>query len=146
MRRLQPFAQRVLRLQMGDWPALLPAPPALTLRITPAGLMEWCGPDDGALEADLQVQVDAANPLLLTARTLAGEPPPVHIEGNAQLAGEVQWLLHNLRWDVAGDMHRLFGPALAEPLQRLGSALARALRASLQGAADLAQRVRPPRP
>jgi ubiquinone biosynthesis protein UbiJ len=90
------------------------------------------------------VRVDAANPLLLMARAMAGDKPSVSIDGDAQLAGDVNWLLQNLRWDVAADLERLFGPAVAYPLQRLGSALARALRAALQGASGLAPRSTPP--
>ena len=80
------------------------------------------------------------------ARAMSGDKPAVDIDGDARLAGDVNWLLQNLRWDVAADMERLFGPAVAYPLQRLGSALARALRAALQGASGLAQRVPPPPP
>lgn len=137
--RLLPHAGRVLALELQDWPRLLPPPPALAFRITPAGLLEWRGlepPDD----AQLQVRIDASNPLLLTARALGGEPPPVHIDGDAQLAAEVNWLLHNLRWDVAGDLERLLGPAAALPLQQLGSALARALRSTLQRASAFGPR------
>jgi hypothetical protein len=36
--------------------------------------------------------------------------PPVDIEGDAQLAGDVNWLMQNLRWDVAADLERLFPP------------------------------------
>jgi hypothetical protein len=41
-------------------------------------------------------------------------------------------------------LERLFGPAVAYPLQRLGSALARALRAALQGASGFVPRSTPP--
>jgi ubiquinone biosynthesis protein UbiJ len=143
-RRLRPHAQRVMRLRLDGWPALLPPPPELAFRVTPAGLLEWCG--DAAAEADLLVSVDASNPLLLGARAVGGEMPAVQIDGDAQFAAEVNWLLQNLRWDVAGDLERLFGPALAAPLQRLGSALARALRGALLGASNLARQVRPPPP
>ena len=47
------------------------------------------------------------------ARALGGTPPPVQIDGDAQLAGDVNWLLLNLRWDVAADLERLFGPTPA---------------------------------
>ena len=58
---------------------------------------------------DLAVQVDASNPALLLARMVGGEAPAVQIDGDAQLAGDVNWLLLNLRWDVAADLERL-GP------------------------------------
>jgi ubiquinone biosynthesis accessory factor UbiJ len=118
----------------------------LAFRVTPAGMLEWCGGPGATAEADLRVSVEASNPLLLMARAMAGDMPSVDIDGDAQLAGDVNWLLQNLRWDVAADMDRLFGPTVAYPLHRLGSALARGLRAALQGASGLTPRTRPPPP
>jgi len=142
--RLQAHAQRTVQLQMHGWPAMLPAPPRLAFRITPAGMLEWCGTEPSSEDADMCVRVDASNPLLLMARAMAGDMPAVEIEGDAKLAADVNWLLQNLRWDVAADMDRIFGPTLAYPLHRLGSALARGLRAALQGASGLTQRMQPP--
>lgn len=139
--RLRPHAGRSLALALQGWPALLPPPPVLAWRITPAGLLEWCGPD-GASAPDLAVTMDAANPALLLTRALGGTPPSVQIDGDAQLAGDVNWLLQNLRWDVASDLERLFGPTVALPLVRVGSMLASALRTALQTAAGLGERMR----
>jgi ubiquinone biosynthesis accessory factor UbiJ len=140
--RLRPHAGRTLALRLRGWPALLPAPPLLAWRITPAGLLEWCGSDgvaDAGAPADLAVQLDAPNPALLLAKALAGEMPPVQIDGDAQLAGDVNWLLQNLRWDVAADLERVFGPTLAAPLHRVGRALAAALRKAIGLASQGAQ-------
>ena len=41
------------------------------------------------------------------SRAMAGDKPPVSIDGDAQLAGDVNWLLLNLRWDIAADLERL---------------------------------------
>ena len=142
--RLQAHDRRVIELQMQGWPSLLPAPPTLAFRVTPAGMLEWCGGAGTSVEADLRVRVDAVNPLLLMARAMAGDKPSVSIDGDAQLAGDVNWLLENLRWDVAADLDRLFGPTVAYPMHRLGSALARGLRTALQGATVFTQRTRPP--
>jgi ubiquinone biosynthesis protein UbiJ len=143
--RLRPHAGRRIELQFSAWPGLLPAPPALVWRITPAGLLEWQGlqPEPGA---DLQVRLDAANPAALAARLLAGEPPPLQIDGDAQLAGDINWLSQNLRWDVAADLERLFGPAVAQQLHRAGQALGGALRAAVRGAQGLGERLRPRSP
>jgi ubiquinone biosynthesis protein UbiJ len=143
--RLSAHEARVIELQLQDWPSLLPAPPALAFRVTPAGMLEWCGGNAPAA-ADLSVRIDAANPLGLMARAMVGDRPSVAIDGDAQLAADVNWLLQNLRWDIAADLERLFGPAVAYPLHRLGSALAQALRGALQGASGLTQRTRPPTP
>jgi ubiquinone biosynthesis protein UbiJ len=139
--RLRPHAGRTVTLKLAGWPALLPPPPALAWRVTPAGLLEWCG-KDGAAGADLALEVDASNPALLLVRALGGEPAPVQIEGDAQLAGDVNWLIQNLRWDVAADLERLFGPVVAQQLQQFGRAVAAGLRSALKGAAGLAGRVR----
>ncbi len=140
--RLRPHAGRSLVLTLTGWPSLLPAPPPLAWLITPAGLLEWCG-SEGAATQDLAVQIDASNPALLLARMLAGETPAVQIDGDAQLAADVNWLLQNLRWDVAADLERLFGPVVAQQLHRIGSAVAGGLRTALKGAATLGERLRP---
>ena len=140
--RLSPHAGRTIELTLAGWPRLLPAPPAMAFRVTPAGLLEWCGLERQAA-ADLGVRVEASNPALLLARGLTGELPAVAIDGDAVLAGDVNWLLQNLRWDVAADLERLFGPAVAHQLHRLGSALAAAVRKAVQGAGALKDRLRP---
>ena len=140
--KLRPHAGRTVSLTLNQWPALLPAPPPLAWRVTPAGLLEWCGLH-GAAPADLAVQVDAANPALLMARALGGTPPAVQIDGDAQLAADVNWLLQNLRWDVAAELERFFGPVVAQQVHQMGSMLAGALRTGLKSAAGLGGRLRP---
>jgi ubiquinone biosynthesis protein UbiJ len=140
--RLAPHAGRTVALTLAGWPALLPPPPALAWRVTPAGLLEWCGAD-GAAAPDLALQVDASNPALLVARSLGGEPAPVQIEGDAQLAADVNWLIQNLRWDVAADLERIFGPLVAQQLSQLGRTLAGGMRAAFKGASAVAARLRP---
>ena len=137
--RLLPHCGRVLRLDLLDLPRLLPAPPALAFRVTPAGLVEWCSEP---VDADLRVRLEAANPAALVFRAMSGEMPALVIEGDAQLAADVDWLLKNLRWDVTDDLDRLFGPAVAQQVHRLGSALASALRAAMQGASAVVGRGR----
>lgn len=139
--RLRLHSGRTLSLTLAGWPGLLPPPPALAWRVTPAGLLDWCGPE-GVTGADLAVTLDAANPALVLARALGGEPPAVQIDGDAQLAGDVNWLLQNLRWDVAADLDRLFGPQLAQPLHQVGRMLGSALRTALKGASALGEQWR----
>jgi ubiquinone biosynthesis protein UbiJ len=115
-------------------------------RITPAGLLEWCEPPLPRDEPALRIRVDGSNPLLLAARAAAGQMPAVDIDGDAQLAGDINWLLQNLRWDIAADLERVFGPALAHSLHRAGSMLARGIRSATQGAAGVAERMRPTAP
>lgn len=137
VQRLMPHRGRVLRLDLMQLPRLLPAPPPLAFTITPAGLVEWCREP---VDADLRVRLDAANPAALALQALSGQMPALAIEGDAQLAGDVDWLLKNLRWDVADDLERLFGPAVAHELHRLGAWLAQAMRGARQVVGD---RIRP---
>ena len=139
--RLLPHRGRVLQLDLLQLPRLLPAPPPLAFLITPAGLVEWCREP---VDADLRVKLEAANPAALALRLLGGDSPKLVIEGDAQLATDVDWLLKNLRWDVADDLHRLFGPAVAHELHRFGSGLARALRSASAGASAVAAQVGKP--
>ena len=103
-------------------------------------MLEWEASGDAF--TDLTLHLDAGNPALLLANTLSGETPTVRIEGDSQLAGEVNWLMQNLRWDAASDLERLFGPRVAAPLLQLGTALASGLRAALKGASALGDRWR----
>jgi ubiquinone biosynthesis protein UbiJ len=139
MARLVPHSGRVLRLEREQLPRLLPAPPPLAFAVTPAGLVEWCREP---VAADLSVRLQASNPAALAVQALGGQMPAVAIDGDAQLAADVDWLLKNLRWDVADDLDRLFGPAVAGQVHGLGSALARGLRTAMQGAAVVAGRMR----
>lgn len=126
MDRLRPHAHRVIVLQPQGWPALLPPWPPLGFRITPAGLLEWCGMEP--VEAsDLRVQLDVSNPGALMVQVASGGTPSVQVDGDAQLAGDVQWLLAHLRWDVAADVERLFGPATAQWVTQWGAWVKRAL-------------------
>lgn len=142
--RLRPHAGRTLALTLAGWPRLLPPPPALAWRVTPAGLLDWCGTQGvpGVDGPDLAVQIDASNPALLFARMLVGEAPQVQVEGDAQLAGDVNWLLLNVRWDVAADLERLFGPVVAQQLHQVGRTLAAGMRTGLRTATEIAERLR----
>lgn len=125
--RLRAHAGHCIRLHLDGWPALLPALPQLAFRITPAGLLEWSGsePLDGA---DLSVRLDASNPAQMLAQWAGGARPKVEVQGDAQLATDLSWLMDNLRWDVEDDLARIVGQAPAHELARIGAALAQGLR------------------
>ena len=120
--RLRPHAGRFITLHLDRWPAALPALPLLRFLVTPAGLFERC---DAAPEgaADLVVRVDASNPAALAAGWAAGRRPRIDIDGDAQFAADLNWLLDNLRWDIEDDLARIVGPAPARQLGRAGAAL-----------------------
>ena len=139
MRRLLPHRGKVLQLELKQLPRLLQVAMPLALEVTAAGLVTKCS---NPSSADLRVRVDAANPAMLALRAFRGEFPAVEIEGDAQLAAEIDWLLKNLRWDVERDLERLFGPVAAHELHKLGSGLARALRGATAQVAAMAGRGR----
>jgi ubiquinone biosynthesis accessory factor UbiJ len=140
--RLRAHAGRTIAVLPQGWPSLLPPLPALAFRVTPAGLLEWCGLA-GVEVPDLSLRVDVSNPARLAVQALSGETPQVQIDGDAQFAGDINWLLVNLRWDVAADLERVFGPGPAQALHRSGAWLGRGLKAALAGAGAVAERLRP---
>jgi len=141
--RLLPHQGRLLRVSLVDWPRLLPPPPVLAFRVTPAGLLEW-SPD--AIEADLQLRVQAGQPAALMLRMLGGELPAVAIEGDAQFASAVDWLIKHLRWDAAADLEKLIGPGAAHEVVRVGGWLLKGVRSAVEGFVAMAGRMRPPAP
>lgn len=138
-RRLRTHSGRSLRLQLDGWPALLPPLPDLAFRVTPAGLLEWCAAE-APRDVDLRLRLDASNPALLLARFAAGEQPKVDVQGDAQFAADLSWLMDNLRWDVQDDLERLVGKAPAYEIARIGRALAVGLRQALRALSGLAAR------
>lgn len=140
--RLRPHAGRRIELQPQGWPPLLPPLPRLAFLVTPAGLLDWDAAGAGQ-PADLGIRFDASNPALLAARALSGETPAVSIDGDAQLATEVNWLLQSLRWDVEADLERVMPPAAAHQLARLGGGIARGLQAAVRAAVQAAGRFAP---
>ncbi|MGK2898864.1 MAG: hypothetical protein ACSLE9_09280 [Burkholderiaceae bacterium] len=139
MERLRPHAGRCMQLHFEGWPALLPPLPTTAFRVTPAGLVEWCGAELPAV-ADLRVTVDASNPALAMTQALAGTRPPVEIAGDAAFATDLNWLFDNLRWDVQDDLARVVGPAAAREIARVAGGIAAGLRAAASTLSDLVTR------
>jgi len=144
MQRLRGHAGRCLQLQFDGWPSLLPPLPATAFRVTPAGLIEWCGPE-GTPDPDLRVRVDASNPAGAMLQLLAGTRPQVEVAGDAAFATDLNWLFDNLRWDIQDDLARIVGPALAPEMARLGGAIAAGVRVAVLGLNSLATGDRPTR-
>ena len=136
--RLKPHAGRVLRIEVDNWRVPLPPPPPLALRITPAGLFEAAAAA-GTVEpaADLRLRVDAGHPLEAARRVATGELPPLQIEGDVALASDMNWVVANVRWDIAADIERVFGPLVAGGLSQVGDKLAATARTLAQGAASV---------
>lgn len=124
--QLRPHAGRLIVVALEDLPSWLPPAPALAWRVTPAGLLAWC-PQPGPDAADLHVRLSLGPVWPRALQLLAGQRPPVRIEGDATLAAAVDWLFANLRWDVADDLQRLAGPVLAQALVDAATAARQAL-------------------
>ncbi len=145
MQRLLPHAGRSVAVHFAGWPTLLPALPATRFTVTPAGLIEWRGGDTelpAGSSADLTVSVDASNPARMAWRSLAGERPSIEIQGDAGFAGDVNWLIDNLRWDIEDDVAKLVGAGPARELSRLASAIASAMRGAARGLSGFSARAR----
>jgi ubiquinone biosynthesis protein UbiJ len=84
---------------------------------TPAGLIEFIAPDaithSSAKAADLVLRVNEPSPFELVKTVVQGEKPAIRIEGDVQLAAEVNWLIDHVRWDPEEDLARLIGDAPA---------------------------------
>ena len=141
MQRLKPHVGRCVQFQFDGWPSVLPPLPSIAFRVTPASLLEWCGPEP-MFEADLRVSIDASNPALAMVQAMTGERPKVEVAGDAAFATDLNWLFDNLRWDIQDDLARIVGQGPARELARLGGGIAHALRSSVQMLGALARRGR----
>ena len=137
--RLQAHAGRCILLSLGGWPALLPSLPATAFRVTPAGLVEWCG-SEATGEPDLRVSIDASNPALAVAQALSGTRPKVDVAGDAAFATDLNWLFDNLRWDVQDDLARFVGQAPAREIARVGGGIAAGMREAAKAVSGLVAR------
>jgi len=135
--RLQAFAGRAVLIRLAGWPQLLPAAPDLCLSVTRAGLWERleAAPPDALL-----VELDASNPALMALGALTGEKPRVTVQGDAAFAGEMHWLMDNVRWDIEDDLAALVGPAFAHQLGRFGRSVGEALAGLARQAENLRKR------
>ncbi|MFM7001264.1 MAG: hypothetical protein ACKOXU_09420 [Limnohabitans sp.] len=96
----------------------------LQLTPTPAGLLER-GRFDGF---DLRLTVTETSPVSLAAALAQGDKPKVRIEGDVQLAAEINWLIDHVRWDAEEDLARLVGDAMAHTLAQAARKAMEALR------------------
>ncbi|UCU98415.1 hypothetical protein [Acidovorax radicis] len=117
MDRLVRQKGRVARVQ---WRAY-----SLALVVTPAGLFN-VSPDTAT--PDLRLEVTQTSPFTLAQDVLRGDKPAIRIEGDVQLAAEINWLVDHVRWDVEDDLARVIGDAPAHTVAQLAGRAAQALR------------------
>lgn len=116
MQRLQRQSGRVM---LAQWRSF-----TFKLMATPAGLLDLA---DSAAVPDLSLVLTEPSPLAMAQDVLQGNRAPVRIEGDVQLAAEINWLADHVRWDLEEDLSRILGDApahmLAEAARKLGGAL-----------------------
>ena len=115
--RLRRQQGRVARIQ---WRGL-----SMALLVTPAGLFDLA-PEFAV--PDLRLQATQTSPFDLAQTALRGDKPNVRIEGDVQLAADLQWLADNVRWDAEEDLARLIGDVPAHTLTAMAQRGAQALR------------------
>ncbi|WP_422845592.1 hypothetical protein [Acidovorax sp. M2(2025)] len=128
MDRLVRQKGRVARVQ---WRAY-----SMALVVTPAGLFNLA-PESAV--PDLRLEVTEASPVALAQTALRGDKPAIRIEGDVQLAAEINWLVDHVRWDVEEDLARLIGDAAAHTVAQVARRAAQALRQFVGSRAPAAQ-------
>jgi len=121
----EPEAQQRLARQQGrvvrfEWRFV-----TMQVVATPAGLLDLA-PEGAA--AELTLTVTEASPFGLARAAFRGEKPAVRIEGDVQLAAEVNWVVDHVRWDVEDDLARAIGDVPAHTLATGARRVAGALR------------------
>ena len=124
----EPEAQSRLRRQSGKTALIQWRAVSLQLVATPAGLLDLATP---TAAPDLTLSLTQPSPLELLRGSITGAKPEVRIEGDVQLAAEVNWLVDHLRWDIEEDLSRIVGDVAAHRLGLLGRALSVALKGFL---------------
>ena len=120
----EPEAMARLARQKGQRIELVWDRMQLQLSPTPAGLLER-----GHFEGfDLRLTVTEESPVSLALALARGDKPKVRIEGDVQLAAEVNWLIDHVRWDAEEDLARLIGDAPAHTLAQAARQALLALR------------------
>ena len=140
--KLRPHAGRQVLIELDGWPALLPQAGPFAFLVTPAGLIEWSDEASAATAAvpDLRVAVAAGNPAALLTRMVTGERPKITVSGDAAFAGDLDWLIDNLRWDAQDDLARFVGDGPARELSRFGRFVSGAVREAARTLRNLAPR------
>ena len=118
--RLARLKGRVVRVQWRNF--------SLTFAATPAGLLERA---EAHRKADLSLLVADDSPLSLAQTVLAGGKPPIKIEGDVQLAAEVNWLADHVRWDIEEDLSRILGDAPAHAMANAAKQIVAGLKSFL---------------
>ncbi|WP_404300267.1 hypothetical protein [Alicycliphilus denitrificans] len=107
------------RVSLVQWRAY-----SMALQVTPAGLLDLA---PQGVAPDLRLEVSETSPLSLARGALRGDKPTIRIEGDVQLAGEINWLVDHVRWDVEEDLARVIGDVPARAVASVATRIADAL-------------------
>ncbi|MEI8028268.1 MAG: hypothetical protein WCH35_00635 [Comamonadaceae bacterium] len=93
--------------------------------LSPAGLLDLAADE---ARPDLVLALTDDSPSALVQRVVLGDWPVVRIEGDVQLAAEVNWVVDHVRWDIEEDFARVVGDAPAHSLGQAARAMMKSLR------------------
>ena len=136
----EPAARDRLQRQKGRQVQLCWRDQVFCCAFTPAGLLEFVVLPDTpdatapttAKAPDLVLRVNEPSPFEIARTVLQGDKPAIRIEGDVQLAAEVNWLIDHVRWDPEEDLARVIGDAPAHTLAQSGRRVVEALRQFVQ--------------
>jgi ubiquinone biosynthesis accessory factor UbiJ len=115
MQRLARQKGRVVKLAWQQFTLLLTA--------TPVGLLAVASQqDEASSKIDLLLEITDTDIADLSQKLMRGDKPNVRIEGDIQLAAEVQWLAQNVQWDLEDDLARFIGDVPAHYVTRAARA------------------------
>jgi ubiquinone biosynthesis protein UbiJ len=124
MERLARQKGRVVLVQWQQW--------TFKVCMTPAGLLDLA---QTQADADLNLVITESSPLAIAQAVMQGDKPGVRIEGDVQLAAEVNWLIDHVRWDIEEDLSRVVGDAPAHAMVQAARSLAAGLQQFVRPAA-----------
>lgn len=107
-RATERLARQKGRSMLVQWQAY-----SFKVMFTPAGLLDLAG---SSASPDLVLTLTETSPVALVQGWVAGDKPAVRIEGDVQLAADVNWLSDHVRWDVEADLARIVGDVPAHLL------------------------------
>src|ERR1035437_4825267 len=110
--RLMRQKGRVMMMQWGNF--------SFKLEATPAGLLDLASPQ---VKPDLVMTLTEESPFSLAQAALRGEKPSVRVEGDVQLAAEVNWLAEHVRWDIEEDLARAIGDVPAHNFAQMAGSV-----------------------
>jgi ubiquinone biosynthesis protein UbiJ len=111
----EPEAMRRLARQKGQRIEVQWKTFSMKLSPTPAGLLERVQTDG----FDLRLTVTDESPLDIATTLMRGDKPGVRVEGDVQLAAEVNWLIDHVRWEPEEDAAKWLGDGPTHTLATL---------------------------